>query len=578
MTPSILRQSAAFSISAVLLALFGMWLISDRNPAENQPEQIRTLLSEAPSNRLLPAHPIQLVSVPATTSGIDFIYQGGPGDRHFMTDQNGGGAAVLDFDSDGTLDLLFSNGASDPVSHNETVAICSLYRCVDSWKYSNCTQHSELTAFGFGQGCAAGDYDNDGFTDIFVAGYGINYLWHNNGDGTFTTAAPLTGYQRWSTSAAFADLDGDGDLDLYVTSYVDWTPESRSLKRIPSPMDFNGLPDSLYKNEGDGRFSEVAQPADVSLAVDGKGLAVAVCDLNSDGLLDIFVANDTTRNFLFLNQGNLIFDERGVSLGVAVSQDGSVGSSMGIAVSDLNRDRIPDLFVTNFAQEVVDVFVGTSPCGFLAENAELGIDPVSRPLLNFGIVSQDFDLDGWPDLFFANGHLWDEPVPAWQYRMPPSIMANMKGQRFLDVRATAGEYFQKKWLGRAVVYGDLDNDADTDLIVSHLLDPPALLRNDTRTANPGMRLRFIGVRSSRQPLGCRVEIVPQGEGGQVVVVPSGGSFQASHDPTIVVQKWQPGKAVSISLTWPSGLSESWIVNEPCEMLYLIEGGRTICSN
>lgn len=576
MKPLILRQSAVISISAVLLAIFGMWHMSGRNPAENHPEQIRTLLSEAPSNRLLPAHPIHLVSVPATTSGIDFIYQGGPGNHHFMTDQNGGGAAVLDFDSDGTLDLLFSNGASDPASHDSRVAICSLYRSVDSWKYGDCTQHSELTAFGFGQGCAAGDYDNDGFTDIFVAGYGVNYLWHNNGDGTFTTAAPLTGCQRWSTSAAFADLDGDGDLDLYVTGYVDWTPEKRSLKRIPSPMDFDGLPDSLYKNEGDGRFSEAGQSAGVSLAVDGKGLAVAVCDLNSDGLLDIFVANDTTRNFLFVNRGNLVFDEHGVSLGVAVSQDGSVGSSMGIAVSDLDRDGIPDLFVTNFAQEVVDVFVGTRPYGFLAINAELGIDPVSRPLLNFGIVSQDFDLDGWPDLFFTNGHLWDEPVSTWQYRMHPSIMTNIKGQRFSDVRAAAGAYFQRKWLGRAVAYGDLDNDSDTDLIVSHLVDPPALLRNETKTASRGMRLRFIGTKSSRQPLGCRVEIVPQGEPGQITVIPSGSSFQASHDPTIVAQAWQPGKPANITLTWPSGVSESWIVNEHCKTLYLIEGDRSIC--
>ena len=215
-----------------------------------------------------------------------------------------------------------------------------------------------------------------------------NRLWHNNGDGTFTDVTPLAGVANhsWGTSAAFADLDGDGNPELYVVNYVDWTPDRVTSKRIPSPMDFKGLPDLLYRNSGDGRFESIGTAAGVAIAGEGKGLAVAIVDFDGDHRPDIYVANDTTRNFLFRNLGGLRFEEIGVPSGCAVSQDGSIGSSMGVAVGDYNRDGWFDLFVTNFSGEVVDAFTGFGPNGFVANNAELGLDSISRPLLNFGIV------------------------------------------------------------------------------------------------------------------------------------------------------------------------------------------------
>lgn len=332
---------------------------------------------------------------------------------------------------------------------------------------------------------------------------------------------------------------------------------------------FRHLPE-LTIQAGILQFESVGTAAGVAIPGEGKGLAVAITDFDGDDRLDIYVANDTTRNFLFRNLGQLRFEEIGVPSGCAVSQDGSIGSSMGIAVGDYNRDGWFDLFVTNFAGEVVDAFTGTDADGFLANNAELGLDAVSRPLLNFGIVLADFDSDQWPDLFFTNGHLWDDPAPGHQYRMPPSLFRNIAGKRLKDVSSAAGDYFRERWLGRSVALGDLDNDGDPDLVVGHLLAPTALLRNDSRRAGHVLRLKVIGTRSARQPLGARIDVIA---GGQTIVthIPSGESFQATHDDRLLVPVGDVTSIDEVRVHWQGSETEIWRTLPVDKLCDFIEG-------
>lgn len=575
------KRFSILAVSALLLAVAGAF-IWFRVPHDSDSE------SESPVNHPLPtvrkpiassqrsaaevASPIRFTQLTRTETGIDFEYFGSPSDEHYMTEQNGGGVGLFDADGDGRLDLFLANGSHFKYPAEAAGASQRLFRQTADWRFEDITVPAGLQAFGFGQGCAAADYDNDGFCDLLVTHYGANQLWHNNGDGTFAdvTQHAEVGDNQWGTSAAFSDLDGDGNLELYVVNYVDWTPNKISHRRIPSPMDFNGLPDSLYRNLGDGRFESIGKESGVAIVGEGKGLALAITDFNGDRMPDIYVANDTTRNFLFRNLGGLRFEEIGVQSGCAVSQDGSIGSSMGVAVGDYNRDGRFDLFVTNFANELLDALTGTGPAEFIANNAELGLDPLSRPLLNFGIVLADFDADQWPDLFFANGHLWDETPSGGQYRMPASLLRNSGGKRFVDASATAGSYFQQRWLGRSVAIGDLDNDGDPDLVVSHLLDPPAMLRNDSRRSGHVLRLKLIGTRSARQPLGTRVDVVV---GDQTISahVPSGESFQASHDDRLVIPVGNATTIDEVRVYWPGGETETWTNIPADELRLLIEG-------
>ncbi|REJ88525.1 MAG: CRTAC1 family protein [Planctomycetota bacterium] len=500
---------------------------------------------------------IRFAQVSPEISGINFRYYGAPSDRNFMTEQNGGGVALFDADGDGSLDVFLVNGSSFAAPADAS-ARSRLYRQSAFWRFNDSTGEARLRFIGFGQGCAAGDYDNDGFCDLYVAAYGANALWRNNGDGTFTNVTGEAGVEStgWATSAAFADLDADGHPELFVVNYVNWQPEDVTGDRIPSPMRHDGLPDLLYRNSGDGRFVELGTEAGIALAPEGKGLALAIADLNGDFRPDIFVANDTTRNFLFQNEGELQFREVGVLHGCATSEDGKLGSSMGVSVSDYNRDGRPDLFVTNFAQEVVDVFENIGPHGFLAANAELGVDASSREMLNFGIVARDLNADLWPDLYFANGHLWDATESGGTYRMRPSLLENVEGRRFVDVSDSAGDYFRASWLGRAAAYGDIDNDFDPDLVVSHLLAPPALLRNESDRAGEVAMVQLIGTHSSRRALSVRVDAVVDGE-IHAAHVPAGESFQASHDPRIQLAVGPARSIDELRVYWPVGGVEVW---------------------
>lgn len=492
-------------------------------------------------------------------TGIDFLYYGNPSPQHYMTEQNGGGVALADFNNDGNLDVFLVNGshfekpAQSPQHSNQ------LYFSVGNLVYIPVAAQAGLLATGFGMGCSSADFDNDGFYDLFVTYYGHNRFWKNNGDGTFTEVSKSAGVDdpRWGTSAAFADLDDDGDLDLYVVNYVEWSPEDPpcyTQHQPPihiscGPIGRTAQTDLLYENLGNGSFRDVSVSAGIA-AEHGKGLALGIADLNDDRMLDIYVANDTTANSLFLNRGNLKFEDVALELGVATSAEGKAQAGMGVGCADYNRDGRLDLCVTNFENEHNDFYENLGELGFQTRNAELGLDPASRATLAFGVVLTDFDLDAWPDLFIVTGHVWDLTSlgVGYSYAMQPLLWHNRRGERYWDAQSQAGSYFQEKRLGRAAAFGDLDNDGDTDLVVTHLQSPVALLRNDSDRTGTGVLLDLVGRKSARQPLGISIR-ASTGELEQRLVVPAGQSFQASNDPRVLIPVPKSTTNLHVTVEW-----------------------------
>ena len=388
------------------------------------------------------------------------------------------------------------------------------------------------------------------------------------------------GDPEWSASAAFADLDADGDLDLYVANYVVYAPtdppcfsqHQTPVKISCGPIGRTAQADRLWENLGDGRFADASQKSGIHAVEPGKGLAVEIVDLDGDDRLDIYVANDTTDNFLFHNEGGLHFAEIGRQAGVAVSADGTAGSSMGIACADFDGNRRPDLFVTNFENSANDYYDNQFETTFLHRSSALGLDSPSRPMLAFGTVAADFDLDGWPDIFVTNGHIWDlrELKFGHLYEMPPQLFGNNQGRRFLDVSANAGPYFARQWLGRSTATGDLDGDGDADLIVTHELQPAAVLENDSQRQGRSSTVRLIGTTMSRDPLGVKVTYVC-GDVTRIAHVASGGSFQASHDPVVVLSCGSAETIDALTVHWTAGQQQVWKGLPVDHEIQLVEG-------
>ncbi|MCX7422048.1 MAG: CRTAC1 family protein [Planctomycetia bacterium] len=526
-------------------------------------------------------------------SGINFTYYGAPSPEHYMPEQNGGGVALFDYDGDGLLDILLTNGSHFQKTAEAAGASQQLYRGTGECHFAPVTNQAGLTAFGYGMGCTSGDFDNDGFADLFVAGYGRNWMWHNNGDGTFheTALENNPAPTRWSTSAAFADLDQDGDLDLYVANYVNWLPTDApcfTQHRPPvqitcGPLGRAAQPDLLYENLGDGNFADRSKESGIQKE-HGKGLGVSIADFNDDGLLDIYVANDTDENHCFINQGGLTFEDKALELGIAVGSDGIARAGMGVSSADFNQDGRLDLIVTNFLNEPNDLFENQGSLGFRPVNSTSGMDASSRQMLAFGVLFHDFDHDAFPDLIIGNGHVWDLTSLGlgYEFAMQPQLLRNIeRGSRFADVTQSAGSYFQKKHVSRAIAGGDLDNDGDLDIVIGQLLEPTTVLRNDSlraasgipaAKADPaqGIRLRFVGRSKARNPLGAKV-CVKIGEARWTLRIPSGDSYQACHDQRVIVPTPIGTRLDEVELHWPGHQSEIWKNRTGTSELTLIEG-------
>jgi hypothetical protein len=417
-----------------------------------------------------------------------------------------------------------------------------------------------------------GDIDNDGDPDVFLCNYGANALYLNNGHGTFKDISESAGIDRpgWSSGGAFLDYDNDGDLDLYVANYGYWkwpdddrtcdgpkgidSPGPARVRIYCSPESIRPARHILYRNNGDLTFTDVTDSAGVG-RTDGRGLGVVAADLNEDGLIDLYVANDMCPNFSFFNRGDGTFDDVTLSSGAAYDPHGKARAGMGVDAEDLNGDGRPELFVTNFWNEGIALFSNLGEGQFLDRTRTTGLWHDSVNWVGWGCAVVDFDNDTWPDCFVANGHIDNNLHLLSKYFNPyeePAILhRNLEGSRFELATRDAGSYFDIDHVGRGVAYGDLDDDGDIDLVVNHKDRAPALLRNDTKTENHWIRLHLIGTKSNRDAIGARVEIEA---GGRTMIRQrkGGTSLASAHDPRLLVGLGAARVASRVSIRWPSG--------------------------
>ncbi|MBM3215973.1 CRTAC1 family protein [Candidatus Poribacteria bacterium] len=496
------------------------------------------------------------------SSGIDFRhFDGRSGERYFI-ETIGSGCAWIDYDNDGWLDAYLVSAADFPTSAEPTTDLPRnrLYRNQGDGTFRDVTDAAGVGDTGYGTGVCAGDYDNDGWTDLFVTNYGKTILYRNQGDGTFrdVTVAAGVADPRWSTAAAFGDIDNDGDLDLYVVFYCKWdlsrntTCEEQGVPIYCGPEAYEGDADRLFRNNGDGTFTDITREAGV-YQPGGKGLGVRFTDVDDDGDVDIYVANDGTPNFLFINDGSAHFEEMAWMAGVDADENGNPQGSMGVAVGDYDRDGRLDIVVTNFQRQYNTVYHNDGS-GFYRDASFTSGLGATLPNVSWGTALFDADNDGWLDLFIANGHiqdLVDEYDATTSYAQRNSLYRNRRDATFEDISGDAGSGIALVKVSRGTAFGDYDNDGDIDILVSNAHDTADLLRNDSERGNY-LLVSLEGRQSNWLGIGARLTATVGGSSLRTEVC-SGGSYISQND---VRAHFGLGDAVQVDrleIRWPSGI-------------------------
>jgi hypothetical protein len=511
-----------------------------------------------------PASGVRFAEV-TPSGGIHFQHFDPVTDKQFISETIGSGAGWIDIDGDGHLDLVLINSAPMPNGKPpERQPINHVYRNRRDGSFEDVTGNAWGCPPGFGQGCAVGDSDNDGFDDLYVSYYlGANRLFHNNGDGTFRDLSAWSGTDcpLWSTSCAWGDLDGDGDLDLYVCNYLDMPLDKypycgdprRKIRTVCSPVKFAAQPDTVYCNDGEGRFTDATEAWGFRVEP-GRALGVVIADLDGDRLSDVYVANDRSPNLLFHNLGSGRFQEQGLLTGSALSADGMAQAGMGVDAGDVDGDGQLDLFVTNFFHEPNSLFRNDGSLAFREISARSGLGRPSFLRLGFGCGLFDADNDGHLDVFVANGHVDRNPEIhgfAEPYRQPAQLFLGNGHARFAECDArTAGEYFEQRHVGRAAAFADYDNDGRMDIAVNHNGESAALLRNES-TGGHWLRVVLAGTATNRGGVGTRVTATA---GGRRLVreLVGGRSYLSAHDPRLLIGLGT-GKVVErLEIRWPNG--------------------------
>ena len=506
------------------------------------------------------------------SSGVNFQYVASHTSKKYLLETMGAGVALFDYDNDRRLDLFLVNGAlledptpkgaipqkTDPKYWNR------LYHQKADGTFEDVTERAGLQGAGYGMGVAVGDYDNDGYEDLFVTAYGGNRLYHNNGNGTFTDVTEKAGMRGsgWSTSAAWVDLDNDGRLDLVVLRYVEWDfadvwcgERKEGYRAYCQPDVFPPVSPLVYRNDGNGHFSEVSGKTGISK--EGRGLGIALADYDRDGRVDLFIANDSMREFLYRNKGNGTFEEVGLLSEAAVDGDGHTYAGMGVDFADYNNDGLPDVVVTDLANQRYALYENRGDSSFTYASLSSGIGRVTALHSGWSVRFMDYDNDGWKDLLVAQGHDLDTielSFPNLRYR-EPMLLAHNTGHGFEDVSAVSGAALQEPWVGRGMAIGDINNDGRVDAVVTTNDGPVHMLMNMTSNQNHWLTLELVGHRSNRDAIGAEVKLVTA-TGSQFATVTTASSYLSSSDKRVHFGLGSANEAQSIEIRWPSGIVQN----------------------
>ena len=543
-------------------------------------EELRHLLLQSSSKRPFPVHLVDVTD----QAGVFFHHNTGAFGMKYLPETLGSGCAFFDYDNDGWLDILLINGKDWP-GHFQHRTTMKLYRNNRNGTFTDVTHQAGLDIQLYGIGVAVGDYDSDGFDDVYITTYGQNRLFHNNGNGTFTDVTKnsgLDGYSSLSTSAMWFDYDRDGHLDLLVANYVKWSPQTDifcsldgKTKSYCTPEAYPGTTCWLFHNNGNGTFEDVTGKSGLYDPT-SKSLGITMIDYNMDGWPDVFIANDTQPNKLYRNNGNGTFTEVGVSAGVAFSEDGVARAGMGADAADYDNSGLPSLVVTNFSQQMVGLYRNEGHGFFIDEAPDSTVGQSTRMELGFGCFFFDVDLDSLLDLLVANGHI-DATINRVEanitYAEPPRLFHNEGHGRFRDISTMVGNSFDKPKVARGAAYGDYDNDGDLDVLMTTNNGPAYLYRNDLSDHNHSIRFATVGVRSNRDGIGTNVHIwAPQGQ--RWLTVKSGSSYLSCSDKRVTFGLGSSRYIEKAVLEWPSGLNQE-LGKLEAGRTYVVQEGRGI---